>query len=932
MSTPHPDPDGRAERWDSLLVACLEALEGGRGLDRAVLLAAHPEFARELAEFFAQRERIQHLAEPFRALAQARPGRTERHASDETFTEDFESTEPTVRAFGNYEVLERIARGGMGVVYRARQKRPNRLVALKLIAREALGTGDERRFRHEAEIAASLDHPHIVPIYEVGDVSGRPFFSMKLIEGGSLGKWIADGRLQIADLTWSHQAGMARVVASVARAVHHAHERGILHRDLKPGNILLQSSDSNLKSAISNLQSAIPLVSDFGLARRMWGDSELSHSGAAVGTPSYMAPEQARGERSAITTLTDVYGLGAVLYALLTGQPPFRGETPLTTLQMVQEKVPDPPHHVDPAVNRDLATICLKCLEKEPRRRYPSADAVADDLERWLAGQAIEARPVGPVERAWRWCRRKPLVAVLVATAALSLTLLIVALVVSNVLIRQEVQEKEQARGRASEAEDEARANLRGTRIALNQMAHSHLDLGRTLQQVGRHAQAEGAARAAVHAYESLVQQEPSKAAFRHELATALDVLAQSLQRSAQVKDAEAAYRRSHAILEALVAEVPEQPLHRHQWANVKHNLAVLLADTGRVRDAVQLSKEELFLRRQLVAQRPTEARYRQELGKTLHNYGVYLAELDQAKDAEAYWQEAIARDLRLVQDYPAVPEYGEELGRVYTTLANQLKQRPERLLDAARYYQQAVAARMQVLARMPHLPEIRQGLASTYNSLGVLYSTNFRLDQAETAHQHALAIRRQLTAEFPANPDYQSDLGATLNNLAIVYANTGRPAEARKLYEEAIEHQKAALSQNERNPTYRRFLRNHYWLLKDTLLDLGDHVAAAQAAENLPRLYPDDGTEYWNAAGILTRCLVAAGRDSKLAQAERKKQADAYGKQAVAMLRQAVRKGYPKGGTLASDPAWAPLRDRKDFQQLVQGLQTKPRASKPAR
>ena len=274
--------------------------------------------------------------------------------------------------FGDYELLEEIARGGMGVVYKARQVKLNRIVALKMIlSGQFASENDVRRFHQEAEAAANLDHSGIVPIYEIGEHDGRPYFSMKLITGGSLAERLPELR--------GRPRQAAALIAGVAHAVHHAHQRGILHRDLKPANVLLDEQGQ-------------PLVSDLGLAKSIQSESKLTHTGVVVGTPAYMPPEQAAAQKE-ITTAADIYSIGAILYEALTGQTPHLGDTPVETLRKVMEEGATPPRDLDRTIPRALELICLKCLQRDPNQRYSSAGALADDLESWLAGEPISARP-----------------------------------------------------------------------------------------------------------------------------------------------------------------------------------------------------------------------------------------------------------------------------------------------------------------------------------------------------------------------------------------------------------------------------------------------------------------------------------------------------------------------------------------------------------
>ena len=297
---------------------------------------------------------------------------------------------------GDYELLEEVGRGGQGVVFRARQKSLNRTVALKVISLgQWASKAHLKRFRLEAEAAAKLEHPGIVPIHEVGERDGSCYFSMKFVEGGQLDEVARRQPMPIRRAV--------ELIAKVARTVHYAHDHGILHRDIKPGNILLDAKGE-------------PHLTDFGLARLVETESTVTRTLDVLGTPSYMAPEQAVGNNAAVSSATDVYGLGAVLYQLLTGQPPFAGGATYETIKLLLDTEPKQPRLLNPKIDRDLSTICLKCLEKDPKRRYSSALALAEDLERWLKHEPIEARHTGVFVRGRKWVRRNPMSAALMAS------------------------------------------------------------------------------------------------------------------------------------------------------------------------------------------------------------------------------------------------------------------------------------------------------------------------------------------------------------------------------------------------------------------------------------------------------------------------------------------------------------------------------------
>jgi WD40 repeat protein len=442
------------QQLEDVILSYLKVVDAGQAVDRQEFLDHHLQFQTELNTFFADQDQMASVIEPFRNLGPTGPAL------------------PKGSSFGDYEVLEEIARGGMGVVFKARQISLNRLVGLKMILAGHLASPlDVQRFQTEAEACAHLDHPRIVPIYEIGEYQSQHYFSMKLMEGGSLagqienGSWRPGGR--------EPQRRAARLLATVARAVEHAHERGILHRDLKPGNILF------------DLQGE-PHVSDFGLSKRLHRGAEgdhaqrtsLTNSGAIVGTLAYMAPGQATLQPT-LTTAADVYSLGAVLYELLTGRPPFRADTPGEIWHQVTHAQPSPPRQLNPTVNRDLETIVLKCLEKDPRCRYSRAAALAEDLERWLAGEPICARPAGVFERAAKFARRRPTFAAMSFLLAASMLLGVAALAWSW-QTAQTAQHAEKIRG-DQEAREKRRLALKlyFKNIALARLEFAENNIGR---------------------------------------------------------------------------------------------------------------------------------------------------------------------------------------------------------------------------------------------------------------------------------------------------------------------------------------------------------------------------------------------------------------------------------------------------------------------
>jgi WD40 repeat protein len=443
----------KERQLNEVLAQYLEAVEAGETPDRAALLARHPNLAGELDEFFSNIDELMDSGprthETVTASVPLKP------------VPDPAALLPGSR-LGDYEIIQEIARGGMGVVYRVRHLSLNREVALKMILGDRQAHERSlRRFRVEAEAAAHLDHPNIVPIYNVGDLSGQPYFTMKLVEGGSLSARLHEFQLHGPEqgpypgraVLIQRCTHLARLLAAAARAVHHAHQRGILHRDLKPANILLDTEGR-------------PLVADFGLAKRIEAPANLTQSQTVVGTANYMAPEQAQGNKKPLTTSADIYSLGAILYELLTGRPPFIGNSYLGTLVKVVKEAPIPPAQRNPYVPEDLETICLKTLAKEPERRYGTALELAQDLERWCAGDIISLRPPTMAKRAWHWARRNRLAAALLGTVAALMAVVTVGSALSAWRIAA-ARDRADANARdAALARDDAQEQARQARAA----------------------------------------------------------------------------------------------------------------------------------------------------------------------------------------------------------------------------------------------------------------------------------------------------------------------------------------------------------------------------------------------------------------------------------------------------------------------------------
>ncbi len=399
---PSEDREHESDQLQSLIADLQRADSRGEEIDRQQLFKEHPDLADSLHEFLASLDKIKAEETPTLAAGEIPTPRRNSTAEDTPTlgvtlpANELSKATGQARHFGDYELLTEIARGGMGVVFKARQMKLNRIVALKMIlAGQFAGEKDVQRFHTEAESAAQLDHPGIVPIFEIGEHQGQHYFSMSYVEGESLADRVAEGPLPPRDA--------AELLQKISEAMAYAHGRGVIHRDLKPANVLIDANGQ-------------PKITDFGLAKKTEADSDLTGTGQILGTPAYMPPEQASGNVDEVGPLADVYSLGAILYCLLTGRPPFQAASPMDVLRQVLDKDPISVRQLVPTIPRDLGTICSKCLSKDPAKRYASAADLAADLQRYLDDQPILARPAGLIERASKWASKQPTIAAILLT------------------------------------------------------------------------------------------------------------------------------------------------------------------------------------------------------------------------------------------------------------------------------------------------------------------------------------------------------------------------------------------------------------------------------------------------------------------------------------------------------------------------------------
>jgi serine/threonine-protein kinase len=820
-------------------------------------------------------------------------------------------------AVAGYDIVGELGRGGMGVVYKARQKGLNRWAALKMIL-GGVHAGGERlaRFQVEAEAVARLQHPNIVQIYEIGEHDGLPYLSLEFVDGGSLAQKVhrrAQPPREAAYLT-----------ETLSRAVQYAHQHGVVHRDLKPANVLLT-------------QGGIPKITDFGLAKRLEGDSGQTRTGAVMGTPSYMAPEQARGEVRGVGPLADVWSLGAVLYELLTGRPPFQGQTPAQTMLQVTRDEPKPPSRWQPGVPRDLETICLKCLQKDPARRYPDAGALAEDLRRYLAGEPIRARPVGAVERGWRWCRRNPRLAVVTAAAVLFLAAWALTSTFLYYRLRDEKaatdREFQRAESNFARAEEEARREA---------AAHKRADDNAKEAGEQRKLALETLYALTTRVEDKLRDKEGMSDLRQELLQTAVDGL-QKLSRSAE---ASTVADRSMGVALQRMGDTYEQ--------------------LGRTEETIRLYEQSLKVFDRLAAQEPdndwlpwNSAISFDKLGSLSHEFRGDAAAGRDYYDRSLRLREALAVTVRT----PAISPGQRHLALIvsYIKLANlalQLGDPP-----AARGFARQALRESEALPAVGVAgPAAASFLATSGYFLGRAETHLGSVDAAREQLQRSLGLRRQAVKAEPTSASAKRALGAILDALGDLEIERGDAAAALERYGQAHDLYTALARKEQGNMEDLWYLaHSHYHLgtarqlggdsagavrafaeslkLRQTLAEkdprnmqrqtelmlararCGQHIEAARAAAGLRVRGGKHAGVLFSVACAYAQCIPAvAPHKGALSAADRALQGQ-YVEAAVGALRQAIGLGYKDRQALHGEPDLAPLRELTTYQSLIDQL-----------
>lgn len=865
-----------------------------------------------------------------------------------------------------YEVLGPIGFGGMGIVYKARQVKADRIVALKMI-RSGWHTEPQlrARFRTEIETVASLGHPNIVQVYEVGEQNGYDFFSMEFMPGGRLDEKVAAAPQAAREA--------AQLVAQLADAIHFAHVRRVIHRDLKPSNILLSGDGA-------------PKIADFGLAKRLELETGATTAGEPIGTPCYMAPEQAAGK---VGPASDIYSLGAILYELLTGRPPHHGVTTMDTLQQVMNVDPVPPSRLQPNVPRDLETICLKCLQKQPHHRYADAGRLADDLRRFIAGEPIAARPIRFWERGLKWARRQPAWAALIMVStlatlgfagagwwssatfkALSLDLKIEAARArlqarSAERAHQESKRREEQAIQAGLEADEQRrqadqqrqladANLRQAGEVLDQFVRISQDPRlRTEELRGVRQKMQ---KTALAFYERLVQQRSDDPEVLAEQGRTLRRIARITYQTGNKSEAAKLSEQSVAVFDDLVRARANQSAYARELALSLYDQAVMLNDVDR-RQSVVPFRRAVAIQEKLQRENPHDTAYLRDLATTYYSLGGVLTDLFEFDQANPVIEQALESWQTLLKEDPQHTAYRRAVAATHMVIGRfyRYHDEPAQRQQAEHSYRQALDIRLAMHQEDPQDLGLQSDVADSHFWLGGLYYLTDDLDQAERHLQAALGLRQRLHSARPQYTLYSVELGRILAYLGNIARDGGQLEQSLEHYTQAIGLLKSASDKEHRRAT--SFLASAkldhaealtrlgkheqgqaewsqaceldtsvFWrnslARAEKLARAGDHLLASGKAFLLAKERSISSGRRFALAAVYALSAAAAHKDRQLDPAQREKLAADYAARAVALLAKAYANGYFQKAEnlqrLKSDRRLDPLRAEEEFQKLL--------------
>jgi len=910
---PEPEPETLEEeefpRW---LAACDEQLAAGAAVASLDQVGAPEELRSRL-------ERQAAWCQSVRRMWPHAAGFVLDPATGEPVTRP-QLSEPMPRRFGRFMVRRELGRGSFGMVSLAYDPHLQREVALKVPRAEIQVTPELRaRFRHEAMAAAGLDHPNIVPVYEAGEEGSVCFIASAYCPGSTLAAWL---RRRTGPVPCNMAAGL---VATLAEAVEHAHGRGVLHRDLKPSNVLVEEPAAGEPAADSS--GLVLRVTDFGLAKLLDplpGEDAAANrtvSGVILGTPNYMAPEQAEGRAGGVGPAADIYSLGVILYEVLTGRPPFEEDSALETLVQVRTQDPLPPSRLRPRLPRDLETICLKCLNKAPQARYPSAQALAEDLRRFLAALPIRARPTPAWERAFKWVRRHPAVAALAGAGAVAAVALAVVIGLANVRLQRE-------RDRAETRRLEAVANLRKARDAVDRMLTRVSEV--RLKDI---PQVEPVQRAlledALEFYRDFARQAHGDPEVLLEVSEAYGRVGRSYADSGWNDQAERCFLEASALQNQLAVSFPAVAVYRRELARTGYDLGILWNNLGRKVEAQEILLKARALLETLTSTDPREPTYRTVQAAIHEAYAITLIGSTREGEAAAEFRKAIDLLDELAARFPDTKDYPARAAVSRGNLAGALM-KGGRLDEAEAVLRRNLEFWERLANSDPATSNNRSKLALTLDNLAHVLEKSGRKPEVEQALHRAADLRLTLTKDFPNTPWNFGRLADQLARLATFATDRGDLAEARRLLEQALAGRQAALALAPKNSEFRSATSTVYAALIENLIRLKAHEDAAKAIAELVALSPTSAPESVRAGSFLVRCVPLAAADARLTEFRRADLARAYADRAVELVREAVKRGYHDIEAVKTDHSFDVLRSRADFRDLLAGAVASPATRRP--